>query len=122
MLNYTLSLQINTNRVRVAFALYVNRLLVSGCNMAARSAFKDRKVDAVKFCDFINPWSFYGFFLQDSDVIINWMQEKQLLATEIQCHKCDGKMQKSVRKKKNGATFRCSVNRNHDLVFSKGKK
>ena len=82
-----------------------------------KGLFKQRLQEPQSFCDWKNPWTFYGYLAQDNSIVIPWLVYQGLLAESISCKAkgCTGTCNRKVR---NGAidgfTMRCNINRNHE--------
>ena len=79
-----------------------------------------RDLSEVGIEDLNNPWTFYNLFLQEDDLVVEWLQKNNFIATSLNCKKsnCDGICY--LKKRKGGIlghTFRCNKNRNHEYAI-----
>lgn len=77
---------------------------------------RTRDIQQIQLSDFTNPWNFYGLFLGLNQIeTVKWCQQKGLLRETCVCQFCDAPCTLTRRKrKKDGVTFRCSNNNNHE--------
>lgn len=87
-------------------------------------SFRERKNDVIqiKIADFSSPWNFFNLFLQDDDIVFEWLRNNGLLASTIKCPKCTDMVLCKIRKRQgkcDGFTFRCENNPSHEFAMRK---